>query len=139
MHAETAPAPHGHPLALKRILLHLARTREHPEGSARDGYEIVAPLDGAGRLDLAAWRGARGACRVRRFREGERDEHGHLAHRPGGVGGATWAIVYDPEQVDDEEAGYRLGDHVFASGEYVSIRDEDGVLHTFKVASVGPA
>lgn len=134
--AHATPAGHGHPLALKRILLNLARSKEHPDGSARHGYEIVAPLDAAGRLDLAAWREGRGACRVRRFWAGERDEHGHLAHRPGGAGGATWAIVYDPEQADDEEAGYRLGDHVFAPGEYVSIRDEEGVLHTFKVVSV---
>lgn len=128
-----------HPFALKRILLNLARHKQHPEGSALHGYEIVAPLDASGRLDVATWREARGACRVRRFWEGEADEIGHLVHRPGGRGGATWAFDYDENAADDEEAGYRLGDHVFAPGEYVSVRDEEGVLHTFKVVSVGPA
>ena len=54
-------------------------------------------------------------------------------------GGATWAFDYDGSAAEDEEAGYRLGDHVFAPGEYVSVRDEEGVLHTFKVVSVTAA
>ena len=36
----------------------------------------------------------------------------------------------------DDEAGYRLGDRAFAPGEYVSIRDDDGELHTFTVVTV---
>jgi hypothetical protein len=128
-----------HPFALKRILLNLARSKEHPDGSAQHGYEIVAPLDAAGRLDLATWREARAACRVRRFWAGEKDDLGHLVHRPGGQGGATWVFDYDGSAEEDDEAGYRLGDHVFAPGEYVSVRDEEGVLHTFKVVSVVPA
>ena len=40
---------------------------------------------------------------------------------------------------DDDEAGYRFGNHVFRNGEYVSIRDEDGDMHTFQVVSVEPA
>ncbi len=127
----------SHPL--KRILLNLARTKEYPEGSARHGYEIVAPLDGTGHLDPAAWRETRAACRVRRFWAGEKEEFGHLVHRSGGPGGATWFFDYNPAGTDDDEAGYRLGEHVFAPGEYVSVKDEDGVIHTFKVVSVGPA
>jgi hypothetical protein len=50
-----------------RITLHLARTREHPEGSAAHGYEIFAPLDGSGHLDPSAWNAARERCTVRRF------------------------------------------------------------------------
>jgi hypothetical protein len=34
---------------------------------------------------------------------------------------------------------YRFGDHAFRNGEYVSIRDEDGEMHTFQVVSVEPA
>lgn len=126
-----------HPL--HRILLNLARSKEHPDGSARHGYDIVAPLDSHGRLDASAWREARAACRVRRFWAGEKEEIGHLVHRPGGAGGATWTFDYNPAASDDDEAGYRLGEHVFAPGEYVSVRDEDGVTHTFKVVSVTPA
>ena len=40
---------------------------------------------------------------------------------------------------DDDEAGYRFGNHIFRPGEYVSIRGEDGEMHTFQVVSVEPA
>jgi hypothetical protein len=46
---------------------------------------------------------------------------------------------YDAASIDDDEAGYRFAVHAFSLGEYVSIRDEDGELHTFRVASVEPA
>jgi hypothetical protein len=39
----------------------------------------------------------------------------------------------------DDESGYRFGAHAFAPGEYVSIRDEAGELHTFRVLSVSNA
>ena len=38
-------------MTLKKIRLELARDREHPEGSARHGYEFVGPLDEKGHLD----------------------------------------------------------------------------------------
>jgi hypothetical protein len=43
---------------------------------------------------------------------------------------------YDEAGTDDDEAGYRFGVHAFVPGEYVSIRGEDGGLHTFQVATV---
>jgi hypothetical protein len=46
---------------------------------------------------------------------------------------------YDAGSTDDDEAGYRFGVHAFAPGEYASIRDEEGELHTFQVASVEAA
>jgi hypothetical protein len=136
---EMSPMPQAETVVLKRILLNLARSKEYPDGSARHGYDVVAPLTDDGKLDLAAWRHAKAACRVRRFWAGEREQLGHLVHRPGGKGGATWAFDYDPRASDDDESGYRFGDHVFAPGEYVSIRDEEGELHTFKVISVRDA
>ena len=36
-------------------------------------------------------------------------------------------------------SGYRFGAHAFAPGEYVSIRDDAGELHTFRVLSVSNA
>ncbi|MBS7544580.1 hypothetical protein [Ancylobacter oerskovii] len=122
--------------ALKRIRLHLARSKEFPQGSARHGYEFVAPLDATGHIDLAAWHAVRDACTVHRFWGSERPEDGRLVHRAGGAHGATWVFDYDQGDVEDDEAGYRFGDHAFAPGEYVSLRDEDGEMHTFKVVSV---
>src|SRR6266699_3007669 len=85
------------PHALKRIRLNLARSKEFPQGSARHGYEFVAPLRPDGRL----------------------------VHKSGGAEHARWIFDYDETAEDDDEAGYRFGDHAFHNGEYVSIRDED--------------
>lgn len=118
--------------SLKRIRMNLARSPEHPGGSHTHGYEFTAPLDAEGRIDPAAWKAAREHCRVRRFWGLEEDDIGHLVHRPGG----SWAFVYDIAGDEDDEAGYRFGAHAFNIGEYVSVKDEDGDLHTFQVVSV---
>lgn len=124
------------PHNFKRITLHLARSKEHPSGSARHGYHVVAPLDQNARFDVEAWRAHKDLCRVHRFWAGEPDQVGRLIHRAGGPGGSTWVFDYDAATDEDDEAGYRLGDHAFALGEYVSVRDEDGDMHTFVVATV---
>ena len=128
------------PHEFKRIRLDLARSKEFPSGSTHHGYEFVAPLDSKGHIDPALWQKYRDACRVRRFWSDSEDENGRLVHKPGGAEHARWAFHYDPAPDDDDEAGYRFGSHVFAPGEYVSIRDhDDDELHTFRVVSVEPA
>jgi hypothetical protein len=127
------------PHALKRIRLNLARSKEFPGGSSRHGYEFVAPLDASGHIDAELWRKYRERCRVRRFWGGEPDEVGLLVHRPGGAAHARWVFDYDQASAADDEAGYRFGAHAFIPGEYVSIRDEDGEMHTFQVVSVQSA
>ena len=127
------------PHTFKRIRLNLARSKEFPQGSSKRGYEFVAPLDANGHIDVALWKQHRDHCRVRRFWEGEDDELGHLVHRPGGPEHGRWVFDYNPKRADDDESGYRFGAHAFRVGEYVSIRDEDGEMHTFQVASVEPA
>lgn len=114
---------------LTRIRLELARGKGHPDGSSHHGYEFVAPLDASGHLDAGAWKQHRDRCRVRRFWGSEADDIGHVIHRPGG----SWAFTYDIDGDEDDEAGYRLNQHTFNIGDYVSIRDEDGELHTFRV------
>ena len=127
------------PHTLKRIRLNLARSKEFPQGSPRHGYEFVAPLDGNGHIDVALWRAHRDHCRVRRFWEGQDDEIGFVVHKPGGPEHGRWMFDYNPRRADDDESGYRFGTHAFRTGEYVSIRDEDGEMHTYVVASVEPA
>lgn len=117
---------------LRKIRLNLARTKEFPNGSARHGYEFAAPLAEDGRIDAVAWKTLRAHCRVRRFWGDEEEDIGHLVHRPGG----SWAFRYDVAGDEDDEAGYRFGDHAFVPGEYVSIRDDDGELNTFQVVTV---
>lgn len=124
---------------LKRITLHLARSKEHPNGSAAHGYEFIAPLDSAGHLDAGGWAANRAKCRVRRFWAAEELDLGHLIHRGGAQKGGSWAFTYDIAGDEDDEAGYRFGMHSFNPGDYVSIRDDDEVMHTFVVAMVEPA
>ncbi len=127
------------PHTFKRIRLNLARSKDLPQGSARHGYEFVAPLDEKGHIDVTLWRQHKDNCRVRRFWEGEDDQIGFLVHKPGGPEHARWIFDYNPARVDDDESGYRFGTHAFRPGEYVSVRDDDDEMHTFTVASVEPA
>ena len=127
------------PHNFKRIRLNLARSKEFPQGSERHGYEFVETQTADGHIDEVQWKKDRAHCRVRRFWEGEDDQIGFLVHRPGGPEHGRWVFDYDQTAEDDDESGYRFGSHVFRSGEYVSIRDEDGDMHTYQVASVEAA
>ena len=124
------------PHAFKRIRLELARSKEFPNGSIRHGYEFVAPLDSQGHIDPHLWNKNRDQCRVRRFWNGKPEEIGMLTHKPGGKEHARWVFDYDVHRTDDDESGYRFGAHAFVSGEYVSVSEANGDVHTFRVASV---
>ena len=134
--SEKENAPMMLPHAFKRITLNLARSKDFPSGSARHGYEFIAPLDPKGHIDQHLWHEHREECRVRRFWDGADEQIGRLVHKPGGAEHARWVFDYDPSRTEDDESGYRFGVHAFLPGEYVSIRDEHGELHTFRVASV---
>ena len=126
------------PHELKRIRLNLARSKDFPSGSSRHGYEFVAPLAPDAHIDVELWRRYREHCRVRRF-WGDEEELGRLLHKPGGPEHGRWVFDYEEASEADDEAGYRFASHAFQLGEYVSVRDEDGDMHTFKVVSVEPA
>ena len=116
---------------LKQIRLELARTSDYPEGSSAHGYQLVAPLDGEGHLDVDVWRENRAQCTVQRFWAGEDDASGHLIHTRHQV----WAFSYKPGE-DDDEPIFRLEKHVFEQGEYISITEHDGVTRPFRIVSV---
>lgn len=118
-------------MTLKLIRLELARDHEFPEGSRSHGYEIIAPLDEADHLVPSEWHASRDRCLARRFWAGE-ERKGRFVRRPGG----TWSIDYDPTTHDDDEPGFRLDQHRFVAGEYVSFKENDGVMRTFRIASV---
>ena len=122
-------------MSLMKIRLELARDQDFPEGSADRCYEFVAPLGADRRIDEPEWKANRDRCRVRRFWSGKPDEVGHLIRKPGG----SWAFHYDLlGDPDDDESGYRFGDHTFKRGEYVSIKEHDDVVRTFRVVMVQP-
>lgn len=121
------------PPSMKRIRLELARDPDFPNGSRERGYDFIAPLDDQGHILAKDWKASRELCRVRRFWAHEHDEIGHLVHKRGG----SWAFHYDIHgDAEDDETGYRFGTHAFKPGEYVSIKEHDGVMRTFRVMSV---
>ncbi len=118
---------------LRRVRLELARDPEFPEGSRERGYELIAPIDVEGHIVLDAWKQLRDRCRVRRFWTYEPEQVGHVVHKSGGA----WAFHYDIHgDPAHDEAGYRFERHAFIPGEYVSIKEQDGILRTFYVVSV---
>ena len=120
-------------MTLRTVRLELARDPDFPNGSAQRGYEFRAPLTTEGHIDAEEWRKQRSDCRVTRFWPGEDREMGHLIHRRGG----SWAFHYDVAgDPDEDEPGFKFDSHLFKVGEYVSIREHDGELRTFKVVSV---
>ena len=118
---------------MKRIHLELARNPDDPEGRSDCGYELIAPIDDHGHSIAADWKRDRLACRVVRFWTDADREVGHLVRKPGGA----WAFHYDIDgDAGDDEAGYRFDQRAFLPGEYISIKEHDGLLRTFRVVSV---
>ena len=116
-------------MGLSLIVMRLARNpgTEFADGDDHRGYALTAPLTADGRLDEDQYRKQKDACTVRRFAPDEDPQEGRLAHVRN-----RWFFDYG-DQGDAEEPLYRLGEHRFAVGEYVSITDEDGRLLTYKV------
>lgn len=130
----TAPKSTG----LRKVTLNAARSKQFPDGSIRHGYDFVAPLTADGHIDVDAWKAHRGECFAHRFWGDDPALRGLLVRRPGGAGGSTWAFEWKGGRgQDEEEEGFRFADHAFQPGEYVSLREEDGDLVTFRVVSVG--
>lgn len=113
------------------IHLVLAREPGHPEGAADEGYDIIAPLDGDGRLDAEALRAEPGRSHVRRFSRNETVATGMLRHGPGG----RWMLDVEPDDAEDV-AGFRFDEERFVVGEYVSLTLPSGRQHTYVVARV---
>ncbi|MFC3078399.1 hypothetical protein ACFODL_09905 [Phenylobacterium terrae] len=122
-------------MTLSRIVMRLARNpgTEFAGGDDRRGYALTAPLTDDGRLDETAYARHKSDCAVRRFSPDEDPADGRLAKR-----GQRWFFDYDDEDVADDEPVYRLGEHRFAVGEYVTVTDEDGRPLTYKVVEVQP-
>lgn len=118
------------PAQARHIRLGLAREPGHPHGDARTGYDIVAFLDGDGRLDLQACRAQTERCRVRRFVDDATVATGHLRHTTGD----RWMLDFPDDRED--ATGFRLGDERFVTGEYVSIIGGDGATHTYFVERI---
>jgi hypothetical protein len=118
-------------MALKKIRIELARNREFPEGSPNHGYEIVLPLKADGHIDAAAFDANPLVCSAVRFWGAEEDRHGLLIR----AADHGWAVSFEIGEADDEPI-HHLQQHRFAEGEYISLREQDGIERTFRVAAV---
>ena len=121
-------------MALSRIVLRLARNPGGPfsEGDDERGYAFVAQLTGEGKPDTAALGQGGEDGSARRFVSGEDPVEGRLVRT-----GDGWAFDFGDGAGD--QPVYRLGDHRFVVGEYVTVTDEDGEPLTYKVAEVAGA
>jgi hypothetical protein len=123
-------------VSLSRIVMRLARNpgAGFIEGDDHRGYALVAPLTADTRLDGAAYSKVRDACVARRFAPDEDPVEGRLMRR-----GAHWYFDFEVDGVEEDEPVFRLGDHRFAVGEYVTVTDEEERPLTYKVVEVTPA
>ena len=123
-------------MSLSRIVMRLARNpgAGFIEGNDHRGYALVAPLTADARLDGAAYSKVREACLARRFAPDEDPAEGRLMRR-----GAHWYFDFEVDGVEEDEPVFRLGDHRFAVGEYVTVTDENDRPLTYKVVEVTPA
>ena len=120
-------------MSLYRVILHLGRTEDHPEGSSRCGYNFIAPLDADGHFDADKFAESGLACTVSRFWEGQDTENGELIRTEEG----EWAFSYELGD-DDDEPIVHLAQHRIVEGEYLSITEHDGVTRPFRVDAVRP-
>lgn len=123
-------------MTLSRIVMRMARNpgTEFANGDDHRGYALSAPLTADGHLDAAAYQKNKEACVVRRFAADEDPADGRLARR-----GGRWFFDYDDGASEEDEPVYRLGEHRFVVGEYVTVTDEDGRPLTYKVVDVAAA
>ena len=122
-------------MGLSRIVLRLARNpgTEFADGDDHRGYTLHAPLTADGLLDEEGFKAHRAACVVRRFSPDDDAHEGRLARH-----GERWFFDYGDKTGAADEPLYRLAQHRFEVGEYVSITDEDHRLLTYKVTEVTP-
>jgi len=119
-------------MSLKTITLELARNPGYPEGDRQHGYVFRAPLNAEGFIDRVRWAALRPLCTVKRIEKSGEVETGLLVINRRN----QWVFSYARGSEDDETL-FRLADHRFRPGEYVSITEHDGGERTFKVAEVG--
>jgi hypothetical protein len=123
-------------MTLSRIVMRLARNpgTEFAGGDDHRGYALTAPLTADGLLDEVAYARSKADCTVRRFTPDDDPADGRLARK-----GSRWFFDYDEAESADDQPVYRLGEHRFAVGEYVTVTDEDGRPLTYKVVEVQKA
>lgn len=116
-------------MAMNRITLRLARNPSRPEGDPERGYVLLAPVNADGKIDADIYAAAKAAYTVRRFGPGMDAIEGKLKRH-----GLDWYFDYDAQRTSDDEPVFKLADHRFFPGDYVTITDEEGAALTYQVS-----
>jgi hypothetical protein len=118
-------------MSMTRITLRLARNPSTPfvEGDPERGYVLMAPLTEEGKIDADVYAAAKAACTVRRFGPDMDAVEGKLKRHA-----SAWYFDYDAQRTSDDEPVFKLGDHRFLPGDYVTITDEEGTPLTYQVS-----
>ena len=116
-------------MPMTRITLRLARNPSSPEGDPERGYVLLAPLGADGTIDADIYAAAKAACTVRRFGPGIDPVDGKLKRHA-----SAWYFDYDAQRTSDDEPVFKLGDHRFLPGDYVTITDEEGTPLIYQVS-----
>ncbi len=120
---------------LTKIRLELARCPEFPEGSSKHGYLLTLPLDEDGALDATGGQHVSARCRFERFWNGEPIEVGHIERH-----GHGWSLAFEGDEDEPaREPIFRPEGHRFLPGDYLSIKERDGVLRTFRISALWAA
>jgi len=115
-----------------KIRLELARCAAFPEGSASRGYLLTLPLGEDGALDSTPGKVLADNYRFERFWEGEETARGHIERH-----GHGWSLAFEDGSADPgHEPIFRPEGHSFRLGEYLSIRERDGEMRTFRIAAL---
>lgn len=118
-------------MSMTRITLRLARnpSTDFVEGDLERGYVLMAPLTDEGKIDADVYAAAKAACTVRRFGPDMDAVEGKLKRDA-----SVWYFDYDAKRTSDDEPVFKLGDHRFLPGDYITITDEDGTPLTYQVS-----
>ncbi len=118
------------------VTLVLASGPGFPDGSADHRYEVELALDAGGHPDAAAWAADPAPWRARRLWPGSAVLEGDVQHDPD----TGWSVTFfgaDADRPDAPLHGLIRSIAQVRPGEYVTIREPDGVEYSYRVVSLG--
>jgi len=119
---------------MPKVTLVMAAGPGFPGGSPEHRYELEVLLDPAGHLDPAAWLADPNPWPARRHWPGEPTREGDVQHDPE----TGWSLRFFPAPGEAGDAPLHeviRGAALMRPGEYLSIREPDGVEYSYRIVS----
>lgn len=121
-------------MALLQIVLRLAGNPGFSYGDSTQGHVVIVPLDHDKCLNAGARRRKRRACRMIQFKLGEET----TADRWLWQNGSRWFFHCDDPREGADEPGYRLREHRWIPGAYVTVDEGENCAVTDRITQVQP-